>query len=115
MSVLLRHPQWMLADHQIPTHRGMAGTVGFSISEVAHLRERSSPTNIWILKVAYRLSGLLEEQQVMIDLAGELESSSQCELPPQYSQRPRAELDEPILTGLGRVLVESSDARLVDS
>jgi hypothetical protein len=31
---------------------------------------------------------------------GELKSSTQCELPRQYSQRPRAELDGPILAPL---------------
>ena len=57
------------------------------------------PTNIRVLKVANRISGLIEEQQAVVDLTGELESSTRCELTRQYKQRPRTQLDEPILAG----------------
>jgi hypothetical protein len=42
---------------------------------------------------------LIEEQQAVVDLTGELESSTRCELTRQYKQRPRTQLDEPILAG----------------
>jgi hypothetical protein len=58
------------------------------------------------LKVANRFSGSFEEQQVVVDRVCELESSTQCELPRQYSQHTRAELHGQILAGLGRVLVD---------
>jgi hypothetical protein len=63
MSVMLRHPQPMPAAHQSPTHRRIVGTVGLSISDVAHLRERSAPTNIRILNVANRFSGGLKNSR----------------------------------------------------
>jgi hypothetical protein len=59
-----------------------------------------------VLKVANRFSGLIEERQAVVDLTGELESSTRCELTRQYRQRPRTQLNKPILAGTGTSRLE---------
>ncbi|MFZ0008998.1 MAG: hypothetical protein WAK94_12240 [Steroidobacteraceae bacterium] len=92
----------------------MAGAVRFSISDLARAHQCSLPPHIWILKVADRFAGLLEEELVVIDLPGEFEPGTQGELTIQNLQSSWAELDPPILTRFSRVLVDTGHTRFVD-
>ncbi|HYL60098.1 MAG TPA: hypothetical protein VEU51_14605 [Candidatus Acidoferrales bacterium] len=114
MAVHLRDPQRILANHQVPAHRGVARVVRVAIARL-HLAQRAAPAHPRILKVADRLAGLLEEEIVVLNLAGQLKASTEREMALEHLQRPRAELNQPIRRGLGPVLVARHDTRLADA
>nr|WP_246433670.1 hypothetical protein [Povalibacter uvarum] len=109
--MLLGDPQRVFADHQIPAHRGVPRVVCVAVTHFQSA-QGAAPTDPRVLKVADGVPVRLEEQFVVLDLAGELEPGAQVELALQDFERPRTELDDPILTRLRAILVARHHARL---
>jgi len=114
VPVLLGNPEGVPTDHQIPADRGVASAVGPAIADPGVAQERPSPTAMGILKYPDRTAGRFEEKPIVVDLPRALNSLSQFKLSSHDVQGSSAQRDPPILSRLGRVLVDSRDTRLID-
>ena len=63
---------------------------------------------------SYRRAIVVEEQLVVVDTPARLEMSIECELTLQDCDRSGTELDNPVLVGLRRVVIDAINSRLSD-
>lgn len=114
MAVLLRDPKRVLTGHEVPRHGGMAGGVGVPVTQPEGAL-RAAPTLPLNLKAMKRLAVRMEEDLLMVDVAGQLELVTERELSLDAVESARAKLNEPVRSGLRMVLVVRINARLGDA
>ena len=69
VSVLLRDPEQILSEHELPSHRGMARVVGPAPAN-AERGDALTPAPARDFRVADRPSVVEEEKMLMADFAG---------------------------------------------
>jgi hypothetical protein len=109
VSVLLRDPEQILSEHELPRHLGMARVVGRAPAN-AERGDVLAPAPVGDFRVADRRSVVEEEKMLMTDFAGLDAFVPECQVPPKNFERARAKLYVAVLCGalrdnLKRVLV----------
>jgi hypothetical protein len=111
VAVLLGDPEQILRCHQVPACGRVASTVGITVSDLQSF-ERPSPAVVGIVQIPDLRAVLPKEDVLMGDLAGELQSRPEDQLPFENLQRTRTQLHHPVFTGLRMVFVMSHHAGL---
>ncbi len=81
MSVLLRDPQQILSQHELPRHRGMPRVVGPTPSSIERL-DTLAPAPARDFRIADRPPVFKKEQVLMEDFAGRDVFVPECQVPP---------------------------------
>lgn len=81
--MLLRHPERILAEHQVPAHRGMTRGVGATIPHFQR-SQRLAPSNLRHLYISHGLAGVAHEDMIVMEFAGSREALAQAKLSPQH-------------------------------
>ena len=79
VPVLARDEQWMLADHEIPTDRGVPGAIGTTVA-LPQPFQAQTPALRGIAQVSNRCAIVLEEDLVVLNEAARLEISIKGQL-----------------------------------
>ena len=90
----------------------MPRDVAAAVPDALEAAERSPPADARMHEIAQRLPVRLEEEQVVIHLAGAHEFLAQSQLALQHADGARTQNYSPVVGRLGRVLVDAIDARL---
>ena len=79
MSVLLRDPEQILSQHELPGHRGMPRVIGPAPSNIERL-DALAPAPAGDFRVADRPSVFEKKQMLMVDFAGRDVLLAQCQV-----------------------------------
>src|SRR5450432_2751399 len=112
MAVLLRDPQQILSQHELPGHRGMPRVVGPALPNIECL-DALAPAPAGDCRVADRPSVFKKEQMLMVDLAGRDVLLAQRQVTLKDFERARAKLNVAILLRLVRSLSRRRPRALV--
>ena len=73
VTMLLGHPQEILADHEVPAHGRVASNVGSPMTQLQRAKALA-PSDGGAEQIANGLIGIREEDMIMVDLPGGLQA-----------------------------------------